>query len=115
MPRAPRRPCAVKSCPELTDKRYCEEHEKEHWKRLHKQDNRASASHRGYDAKWSRLARMYGAEHPLCEDCLLAGKTVAKDLVDHVKPIATHPHLRLVWDNLRSLCKPCHERKHGYD
>jgi len=34
--------------------------------------------------------------------------TIAED-VHHIKPIRTHPELRLVWDNLMSVCRECHK------
>jgi 5-methylcytosine-specific restriction endonuclease McrA len=33
--------------------------------------------------------------------------TIAED-VHHIKSIATHPELRLDWDNLMSVCRECH-------
>lgn len=115
MPRAAKRPCAVRSCPELTEQRYCEKHEREHWARLHQQDNRPCAAVRGYDARWNRLQKMYAKAYPLCEECLMVGKTTALDVVHHIKSVERHPELRLAWDNLRSLCRFHHDRAHGYD
>ncbi|MEN6370921.1 MAG: HNH endonuclease [Armatimonadota bacterium] len=113
MPTAPKRPCAVKNCPNLTNKRFCEQHEREHWKRL--DANRSNSAARGYDARWSKLAKLYLKRNPLCEDCQERGLTVAAQLVHHIKEVDTHPKLRLSWDNLRSLCRACHERTHGFD
>ena len=31
-------------------------------------------------------------------------------MVDHIKPISEAPELRLVWSNLRSMCKDCHDK-----
>lgn len=33
---------------------------------------------------------------------------------DHIKPFATHPHLRLVIENGRTLCAPCHRKTPTY-
>lgn len=43
------------------------------------------------------------------------GRTMARALVHHIKPVDQHPELRLDWDNLRSLCRACHEKRHGFD
>ena len=32
------------------------------------------------------------------------------EVVDHIKTISEAPELRLVWSNLRSLCKVCHDK-----
>jgi len=37
----------------------------------------------------------------------------AAEQVHHIKGIADHPELRLVWSNLLSVCKTCHERVEG--
>lgn len=33
--------------------------------------------------------------------------------VDHIKELAEHPELALEDDNLRTLCKDCHNKRHG--
>jgi 5-methylcytosine-specific restriction protein A len=77
-------------------------------------DHRRSASQRGYDGEWNKLARSYRREHPLCEHCLRGGRTTAASLVDHVIPIrGPHDPRRLDWGNLQSLCRSCHTLKTG--
>lgn len=66
---------------------------------------RPTAAQRGYDHAWRKLRAEYIAAHPLCE---IDGKPATD--VDHIKPVATYPHLRLEWTNLRSLCHACHSR-----
>ncbi len=46
---------------------------------------------------------------PLCEFHKERGETVLATVVHHIKPIAEAPELRLVWSNLCSLCKDCHD------
>ena len=46
---------------------------------------------------------------PLCWWCLRKGVLTAANTVDHIEPITERPDLRLVWSNLRSGCKPCHD------
>lgn len=72
-------------------------------------DHRQSAAARGYDRDWQRLRDAYLKAHPLCERC---GKEPA-DTVHHIKPVETHPELRLVWENLESMGRVCHEQFHG--
>lgn len=50
------------------------------------------------------------AVNPLCEQCEAAGRVVVASEVDHITPIEAggDPY---DFDNLRSLCKPCHSRK----
>lgn len=52
----------------------------------------------------------------LCEDCLQHGLVTAGEIVHHVKPITRdnigNPDITLNWENLRLLCRACHERTH---
>lgn len=66
---------------------------------------------RDYDHAWRRLRIEYLARFPFCQCDEHQGKDVRAlaEVVDHRMPIATHPHLRLEWDNLRSMTKACHD------
>ena len=70
---------------------------------------RGSAASRGYDAAWRALRAAKLAADPLCWWCLAEGILTPANTVDHIVPIADRPDLRLVWGNLRSGCKPCHD------
>lgn len=52
----------------------------------------------------------------LCEDCLERGLITTGEIVHHVQPITkrsiSNPEITLSWNNLRLLCRPCHERIH---
>jgi 5-methylcytosine-specific restriction protein A len=115
MPNASKRPCAIRSCPKLTDKRFCEDHEREHWQGVNRNDGRPSAAVRGYDRRWNKLAKMYLRAPPLCEVCESKGLTTPARLVHHKVEVDVRPDLRLAWDNLQSVCKRCHEAHHGWD
>jgi 5-methylcytosine-specific restriction protein A len=41
------------------------------------------------------------------------GRITPAVLVDHIIPVEERPDLRLVEDNLQSLCRPCHDKKHA--
>lgn len=56
--------------------------------------------------RWKKLSAYYRKHHPVCECC----SNAASDITDHIKPYKTHPELGLDWDNLRALCRPCHNR-----
>lgn len=66
---------------------------------------RPSASARGYDADWRKLRARHLAAHPFCRRC---GAPAAE--VDHVEPVRSAPSRRLDPTNLQSLCRPCHSR-----
>lgn len=75
-------------------------------------DLRRSASERGYDWQWTKLAKQYKAQHPLCEHCLLENVSTPTQIVDHKRPIiGPNDPGRLDWSNLQSLCRPHHKRK----
>ena len=74
---------------------------------------RGNSGERGYDAAWAKIRNVKASQDPLCEFCLRDGLVVPLDVVHHDKPIETHPELRLVMDNLISLCNEHHEIIHG--
>jgi hypothetical protein len=63
---------------------------------------------RGYDSDWKRLRIFKLATHPACQAMIKCHGMVATE-VHHKKPIAQFPHLRLVFENLLSVCDPCHQ------
>ena len=88
MPRKPKRPCSYPGCPELTEGRFCEKHEKEENKRYEKYD-RDPAVRRRYGRAWKRIRDKFVSEHPLSKG-------------------GTHER-----SNLIALCKSCHARIHA--
>lgn len=68
---------------------------------------------RGYDHRWRRLSEDYRVRNPLCEDCDAKGITTPAKEVHHIVPISQDPSKRLDINNLVSLCKTCHEIRHG--
>jgi len=74
--------------------------------------SRGNSGERGYDAQWQKVRTIKANQDPLCEECLKAGLLVPLDVVHHIKPIETHPELRLVIENLMSLCTFHHEEIH---
>jgi 5-methylcytosine-specific restriction protein A len=68
---------------------------------------------RGYDHRWRKLSEDYRIRNPLCEDCDAKGRTTAASEVHHIVPISQDPSKRLDVNNLVSLCKLCHEIRHG--
>lgn len=71
---------------------------------------RGTSGERGYDATWQKVREMKANQNPLCEECLKNGIVKPLNKVHHIKPIETHPELRLVMENLMSLCNECHEQ-----
>lgn len=74
-----------------------------------------SAAERGYDHAWRKLSESKRANDPLCEHCLRHGRTTPASEVHHIIPITTAPRLRLDYDNLMSVCHPCHKLLEGAD
>lgn len=75
-------------------------------------DHRPSAAARGYGPRWRKVSLQNLTANPLCVRCLAAGKTVAAECTDHIKPVtsAADP---LFWtpSNHQSLCWSCHSIK----
>lgn len=67
-----------------------------------------SPGHRLCGDRWTRLRRRFLRAHPSCASCGKPGEHV-----HHVIPRADNPELCYAWDNLRTLCRPCHNHAHG--
>lgn len=78
--------------------------------RTHDQEWRRSVA-------WAYLQRQVYAEEYLCWICLTpvdfhaAPRTKWSKSVDHIKPVATHPHLALVRSNLHLAHYGCNSQK----
>ena len=110
MPRRPKKPCAFPGCPNLTEGRYCEKHQRQENARYEKYD-RDPAVRRRYGRAWKRIRDRYVKEHPFCELCYAKGILSRTEEVHHKLPLAeggTHDV-----ENLVALCKSCHARIHA--
>lgn len=110
LPRKPKRPCSYPGCPNLTDGRFCEKHQREENKRYEKYDRNPAASRR-YGRVWKRVRDSYVKEHPFCEECFKRGIIVPVEEVHHIKPLSEGGNHNK--SNLISLCKSCHARIHA--
>ena len=123
MPIKPKKPCAKPGCPNLTDGRYCEEHQEEAEKRKaesnrfydkHVRDKQAEAFYKS-KAWVAARRRALMRDNYLCQECLRNGRPTPLGVkpydhaVDHITPKVKggtdDP------DNLQSLCAPCHDAK----
>lgn len=86
MPMKPKRPCSFPGCPNLTDRRFCPEHEKLEAQRYERYD-RDPATKRRYGRAWKRIRDSYAAEHPLCEVCLAKGVYTPTEEIHHKLPL----------------------------
>lgn len=105
MPKKPKKPCNHPGCPALTENRYCNNHSKLY------ENERGSASKRGYDNKWRKARSKFLKVNPFCVNCKSEGKIVTATVVDHIIP---HRGDKLLfWDesNWQALCKKCHDSK----
>lgn len=62
------------------------------------------------EAEWTKLKKIIRIRDRVCQ-LQLAGCSMAIDEVDHIRPVATHPHLQSQPLNLQGVCKSCHEIK----
>lgn len=109
MPKKPKRPCSYPGCPELTNGRYCERHEKE-MTREYNRNNRAY-KYLYNTARWKKLRIKFLKENPLCAECGKIGIVRPAEVVDHIIPHKGNKELFWDEDNLQALCKECHDRK----
>ena len=62
--------------------------------------------------KWRKFRKVYFANNPLCVRCEKNGLITPGKDVDHITPIRLGGEI-YDYDNLQTLCKPCHNRKSG--
>lgn len=104
MPLSAPRPCTQPGCRALVrGAPRCAEHARK------REQERGTASQRGYDAKWRAARLAYLRDHPLCVLCL--PRVVPASVVDHV--VDHKGDQRLFWSesNWRALCAPCHNKR----
>lgn len=64
-------------------------------------------------SKWkAKRERILKRDDYMCRECKRYGKSVLAETVHHIIPLDQKPSLRLVSDNLLSLCNKCHEKMH---
>ena len=111
VPSKPKKPCAYPGCPNLTDGRYCPEHQQKVNSNYEKY-GRDKATKKRYGRAWTRIRDKYAAEHPFCELCFDRGIIVPTEEIHHKKPLSeggTHDR-----SNLIALCKSCHSSIHAH-
>ena len=67
---------------------------------------------------WRAVRATYLQQHPLCEDCLAAGRYIPAEHVHHIIWLTdanyTDPSISLNHANLRALCQACHNNTHAH-
>lgn len=120
MARKAKRPCGEIGCGNLTEKTYCETHQK------NAEENRRKSTQiynrYGRDSKinafylskeWKRVrALAYERDNGLCQRCLKGSVLKRADVVHHIVEVKEDWSLRLTLDNLESLCHSCHNAHH---
>jgi len=110
------RQCKSLGCTELTrDPRgYCEEHmhlvqEKHNEYQRYRTDKKEQAFYRS--SEWLKIRMLaLNRDHGLCQHCLKDGIIKVADMVHHKIEVKNNWSLRLVLDNLISLCNSCHNK-----
>ena len=76
------------------------------------EQQRGSATARGYDSEWEALRAQHLTAHPWCYTGTCRKRAFD---VDHIIAVRIAPHRRLDPTNLRSYCRACHLEKHRAD
>ena len=112
MPTKPKRPCSYPGCPKLTAGRFCEEHTKLEARRYEQNCRDPSATRKGWYGKaWRQIRSRYIAAHPLCEECMKAGRYTPAQVVHHILPLRDGG--TSAEENLMALCPSCHGKIHA--
>jgi 5-methylcytosine-specific restriction endonuclease McrA len=62
---------------------------------------------------WKRKrANILRRDGYMCRECKRYGKTTEATTVHHINPLENYPELKLVNENLLSLCGACHDKMH---
>lgn len=106
MPYKSRKICPKPNCNKIIqgNESHCTEHREASWE-IERKYNPFYSS-----AKWKSLSKRFREAHPLCIDCKKKGRDTIAKHTDHIKPIDQGGE-PLSWDNLQSLCIPCHSSK----
>lgn len=66
-------------------------------------------------SEWRKIRRQaLKRDHYECVWCRDEGKVTTTNLeVDHIKELEFYPEFALDIDNLRTLCKSCHNKRHN--
>ena len=112
MPIAAQRPCSKPGCGVLTDAGRCQKHRQQAQREQDQQ--RGSASARGYGRRWQAVSKGFLRAHPLCQcnECKSGElRLTIATVVDHIIP--HRGDMALFWDpnNWQAMAKPCHDRK----
>ena len=110
MPSRPKRGCSVAGCPNLTDGRFCDEHQKLQNKNYERYGRNPETKKR-YKGDWPRIRERYRLAHPYCAVCFAKGIMIETEEVHHKVPLSeggTHDV-----SNLIALCSSCHARLHA--
>lgn len=108
------RPCREWGCANLVKSRkqkgFCDEHasKRSGWNR--RVDRTGSTTERGYGYAWQKLRKqVLQRDNYLCVTCKAKGRITEATDVDHI--VAKAHGGTDDWDNLQSLCSPCHREK----
>lgn len=119
----PLRPCKSAVCSNLTNERYCKDHQpivKEQNKERHRhydkyqRDQEAASFYKSREWERAREQALI-RDHGICQHCLKDKQITMAEMVDHVIPIKIAWHLRIYLPNLQSLCNQCHAIKTADD
>jgi 5-methylcytosine-specific restriction protein A len=99
--------CTQSGCGEIVERGHgpCRAHARQDARR------RGTAARRGYGTRWKAERDAYLRLHPLCAHCLVAGRTTAASVVDHVVPHRGDARLFWLPTNRQSLCADHHGSK----
>lgn len=112
MPRKPNKPCSYPGCPKLVPagQSYCQEHTKQ-MNQQYERYGRDPEVRRRYNKEWRKVRSIYIKSHPYCEECFKHGVMTKAEQVHHIKPLADGGNNNP--DNLMSLCRSCHSKRHA--
>lgn len=113
----PPRHCRFPSCGRLVSPPvvYCAKHQpvidRQRAKTKYHNDSRPPAHQQGYDWDWRQLRDTLKSQpaYMLCAVC----QDATTHSLHHIKPVASHPDLRLVISNLMPVCGRCHSMLEG--
>lgn len=117
MPTAPPRACLVCGQP-TTEGSYCTAHRKENPGAQVRQEHdrwRAQQPYRHLynSAAWKRLRRVILRRDPLCKLCKDQQRPRPSTVADHIHDHKGDSKLFFDPNNLRGVCKPCHDERTG--
>mgnify|MGYP003659701404 CR=1 FL=1 len=91
----------------------CQDKEKQTAAKMYNKTKRTNQEFYNSNAWRVKRVNILSRDCGLCQECLRNGRTTIGKIVHHIIEVNVSPQLKLVDDNLETICQTCHNQEHG--